>query len=287
MTEPDSEGHIGRGVLLVALAALLWSTGGLGIKAIPDTALKVAFYRSLIAAFVLLAWFKPWRVRISLPFVVGIASYALCLTTFVIATKWTTAANAIFLQYSGVVWVLLFSPLVLKEPLRGRDVFAIGAALGGMALFFVHEFEARGLAGNLVATLSGLFFAALIMSLRLQRGASAEAAVTWGNVLTCLALLPFVAGDLALTPKSFAVLSFLGIFQIGVAYTLFVAGLKYVTATQASLTGMLEPIFNPVWVFLFLGEQPHGLAMAGAVIVLAAIAWHTWMAGRGVPVVGT
>lgn len=287
MSSSDSESHIGRGVLLVALAALLWSTGGLGIKGIPDSALKVAFYRSLIAAVVLLAWFRPWRVKVSAPFLVAIASYALCLTTFVIATKWTTAANAIFLQYSGVIWVLLLSPVFLKEPLRGRDIFAIGAALCGMALFFVHDFEARGLAGSLVATLSGLFFAALIMSLRFQRGASAEAAVTWGNVLTSLALLPFVANDLLLTPKSLGVLTFLGVFQIGVAYALFVAGIKYVTATQASLTGMLEPIANPVWVFFFLGERPHALAIAGACIVLAAIAWHTWVAGRGVPVVGT
>lgn len=292
MIKPQSEehgasGHVGRGVLLVALAALLWSTGGIGIKGIPDTALKVAFYRSAIAAVVLLAWFRPWRIRLSLPFIIAIVSYACCLTTFVIATKWTTAANAIFLQYSGVIWVLLFSPVVLKEPLRGRDVLAIAAALFGMALFFVHEFEARGMAGNLMAVVSGLFFAALIMSLRFQRGASAEAAVTWGNVLTSFALLPFVAGNLALTPKSMGVLMFLGVFQIALAYAFFVAGLKYVTATQASLTGMLEPIANPIWVFLFLREQPHALAIVGGVIVLAAIAWHTWVAGRGVPPVGT
>src|SRR4029079_11456922 len=104
---------------------------------------------------------------------------------------------------------------------------------------------------------------------------AAESAITWGNVAVALALLPFVAHDLSLTWTSFGVLLFLGLFQIGLPYALFVRGLKYVTATQASLTGMLEPIANPIWVFLFLGERPSIYAIAGAVVVLAAIAWHT------------
>jgi drug/metabolite transporter (DMT)-like permease len=99
--------------------------------------------------------------------------------------------------------------------------------------------------------------------------------VTWGNLALALALLPFVGHDLALTPRSFGVLAFLGVFQIGLAYACFVRGLKHVTATQASLTGMLEPVSNPIWVFLFLGERPSVFAMAGGAIVLAAIAWHT------------
>jgi len=264
-----------KGLLYIALAALLWSTGGIGIKYVIDPALKVTFYRSVFAAITLFLIFrKHVRVRWSPSFIAAIVSYAACLTAFVIATKWTTAANAIFLQYAGVVWVLLFSPLVLREPMRRRDVIAIVVAMAGMALFFVGKFEAKGMAGNGMALLSSVFFAALILSLRREHDAS-RAAVTWGNVFIALALIPAVAGDLALTPKSFAALLFLGVFQIGLAYAAFVKGLKYVTATEASLTGMLEPVANPVWVLLFLGERPSAYAMAGAVIVLAAIAWHT------------
>ena len=272
-----------RGILYIAGAALLWSTGGIGIKAISDPPLKVTFYRSLFAAiglFILLGrdvWGRR-RWRSSMTFAIAIVSYCACLTTFVVATKWTTAANAIFLQYAGVIWVLLFSPLVLREPMRSRDVIAIAAAIGGMALFFVGRFETRGMAGNGMALLSSIFFAALILALRRENDA-AQSAIIWGNVALALVMLPAVHDQLALTAKSFGVLLFLGVFQIALAYGLFVRGLKYVTATQASLTGMLEPIANPIWVLLILGERPSPYAIAGAVVVLAAIAWHT-MSGK-------
>jgi drug/metabolite transporter (DMT)-like permease len=268
-----------KGILLIIGAALLWSTGGIGIKAVADSALKITFYRSLFAAIALMLFLgrniwerRQWKSTAA--FAIAIVSYGACLTSFVVATKWTTAANAIFLQYAGVVWVLLLSPIVLRESMRMRDVIAIVVAMSGMALFFVGRFEARGMAGNAMALVSSVFFASLILVLRREQRA-AQAAVTWGNVVCALAVLPFVSHDLALTPRSFAVLAFLGVFQIAIAYVLFVRGLAYVTATQASLTGMLEPVSNPIWVFLFLGEKPSGYAIAGALVVLSAIAWHT------------
>jgi drug/metabolite transporter (DMT)-like permease len=144
----------------------------------------------------------------------------------------------------------------------------------GMALFFVGKFETRGMAGNALALVSSIFFATMIMALRREHHAS-RAAVIWGNVVLSLALFPFVANDLALTTKSLFAMLFLGVFQIGLAYAFFVKGLQYVTATQASLTGMLEPVANPIWVLLFLGEKPSVYAIAGAAIVLVAIGWHT------------
>src|SRR5207248_2689272 len=148
-----------KGLLLIAAAALCWSTGGIGIKGISDSALKVTFYRSVFAAVALVLFFgrSVWgrrRWRSTGVFVAAIVSYGACLTAFVSATISTTAANAIFLQYAGVVWVLLFSPLVLHEPLRRRDAIAIAVAFAGMALFFVGRFEARGMAGNLMALVS-------------------------------------------------------------------------------------------------------------------------------------
>jgi drug/metabolite transporter (DMT)-like permease len=272
-----------RGILLIAATALLWSTGGIGIKAIDDPPLKVTFYRSIFAFIGLLALLRGrvltrrWKSTGAFSF--AIISYCICLTSFVVATKWTTAANAIFLQYAGVVWVLLLSPIVLREPMQRRDAIAIAFALSGMALFFVGRFEARGMAGNGMALVSSVFFAGLILSLRREHDA-AESAITWGNLALALLLLPFVIDDLALTPKSLAILLFLGIFQIAFAYVLFVRGLKYVTATQASLTGMLEPIANPIWVLLFAGEQPSLFAIAGGAIVLCAIAAHTIVGER-------
>lgn len=268
-----------KGVLLVIAAALLWSSGGIGIKAIGDPPLKVTFYRSLFAAIALIAIFRGEVMRkrkwtSTATFVIAIISYGACLTTFVVATKWTTAANAIFLQYAGAIWVLLLSPFVIREAMKARDAIAIAVAMSGMALFFIGKFEARGMAGNGMALISSVFFAALILALRRENRA-AESAITWGNLILAIAILPFVAGNLSLTFRSFLVLLFLGVFQIALAYVLFVRGLKYVTATQASLTGMLEPVANPIWVFLALGERPSGFAVAGGAIVLAAIAWRT------------
>ena len=264
------------GVLFIVLAAILWSSGGIGIKAVTEGPLAVAFYRSLFAAVTLLLLFRRevLSFRFSISFVAAVVSYAACLLTFVTATKWTTAANAIFLQYAGVVWVLLLSPIVLKEPMRRRDVVAVSAAFAGMALFFVGRFEPRGMAGNAMALLSSVFFATLILALRREPHAS-RAAVTWGNVLLAIMLAPFVLTDGVPDERPLFVLALLGIFQIGFAYAAFVKGLQYVTATEASLIGMIEPVANPVWVLIFLGEQPSAFAIGGAVIVLIAVAWHT------------
>ena len=271
-----------RGILLVAAAALLWSTGGIGIKLLSEPPLKIAFYRSATAAVALFLIFRPRVWRWAAPFLVGVASYAACLTTFVLATKWTSAANAIFLQYSGVVWVLIASPFVLKEPFHRRDAVAVSVAFCGMLLFFVGKFESRGYAGEITALISSGFFAILVLALRRERGGGSESVVTYGNVLAALALLPFVYGDLAVTTRSALVLTFLGVLQIGGAYALFVAGLRHVTATEASLVGMLEPISNPIWVFLFLGERPGAFSILGGAIVLGAVAWRTLSGGAAV-----
>ena len=264
-----------KGVFLILAAALLWSSGGIGIKAVSEGPLVVTFYRSLFAAGVLFFLIRPRVPRVTVPFVIATISYGACLTSFVVATKLTTAANAIFLQSSGVIWVLLLSPVFLEERFKMRDGIAVLAAICGMALFFVGELEPKNQLGNVMAIVSSLFFATLIMSLRRERGASAEAAISWGNLLLAIVLLPFIASDLRLAPVSIPILLGLGVFQIGAAYFLFVRGLSHVPATEASLIGMIEPIMNPLWVFLFLGERPRNSALLGGAIVLAAIAWRT------------
>ena len=263
-----------RGVLAIAGAALLWSTGGVGIKAVAAAPLKVACYRSAVAALVLLALFRPRPARRP-AFLATVVCYAGCLTSFVVATKWTTAANAIFLQYSGVVWVFLLAPFVVGERYRAGDAVAIAVALGGMALFFVGRFDARGRAGDVVALASGLFFAGVVLLLRRDPGTAAEAAVTYGNVAVAAVLAPFVLGTPGIDVRSGAILVLLGTCQLAGAYVLFLRGLRHVRATHASLIGMLEPVANPIWVFVLLGETPSRFALLGAAVVLAAIAWRT------------
>ena len=272
-----------RGVLAIASAALLWSGGGVGIRAVAAPPLAIACWRSAFAAAVLLLFFRPGRPRRDLAFVVAVVGYAACLTTFVTATKWTTAANAIFLQYSGVVWVAVLAPVVLGERFEVRDALAVAVALAGVALFFVGHYGGWGRAGDAMALLSGLFYAVIVLSLRREPGAAAEAAVTWGNVLTAVVLLPAAVQAGFPSANALAILAALGTLQIGLAYALFVHGVALVPATRASLVTMLEPIANPVWVFLALGEAPTGFALLGGAIVLGAIAWRTLEGGAERP----
>jgi drug/metabolite transporter (DMT)-like permease len=256
-------------------AALIWSTGGLFIKLVPLDAFGVVFWRSATTfLFLLVALRFPlarWR-KASIPTVVV---YALMILTFVSATKLTTAANAIFLQYTGPLWVLVAAPFLLKEPFRKADAVAIGGALAGMSLFFVGRLEGGALLGNVVALVSGLFFGATILLLRRDQSRDPIASVVLGNLLAALLALPFCWGHLALDGKGLSAVLFLGIVQMGVAYLLFVRGLATVPAAEASLLGMLEPLFNPLWAFLGIGERPSAWALLGGAVVLASVAART------------
>ncbi|HET7453789.1 MAG TPA: DMT family transporter [Thermoanaerobaculia bacterium] len=276
-----------RGALLVAGAAILWSTGGLAIKEIDLSPLTIIFHRAWIATIVLLLLLRPKRIRPTATLFASMVVYAGMVVTFVVATKWTTAANAIFLQDSGIVWVLLLSPVIAHDAIRGRDVAAVAACLVGMTLFFVGKLSAHGMAGNLVALLSGGFYAVTVLLLRRQRGTAAHWTAIGGNALAAVIAFTFAPKPFSASAHEFAILLFLGIVQIGCAYVLFIRGLEAITAAEASIISLLEPILNPVWVFLGIGERPTGFAIAGAAIVVAAIAWRTLATGSsptaGVP----
>lgn len=269
-----------QGRLLVAGAALLWSTGGLAIKLVPLDAVGVVFWRAVLTVVFLVAVFRPSLERWKKASVATAVVYALMILTFVTATKWTTAANAIFLQYTGPFYVLALGPWLLKEKFRKADAIAIAVALGGMSLFFVGRLESGHLAGNLVGVVSGVFFGLTVLLLRRDQSRDAMASVFLGNVIAGAIALPFAWGQLALDAKGFAVIAFLGIVQMGIAYILFVRGLSVVPAAEASLLGMLEPTFNPLWAYLGIGERPSGWALAGGAIVLLSVAGRTLLGAR-------
>lgn len=271
-----------RGRLLVVAAALLWSTGGLAIKLVPLPALGVAFWRSFVSALFLVAVFRPARARWRHASISTSLIYALMILTFVSATKMTTAANAIFLQYTGPLYVLAFAPFLLKERFRRVDAVAVAVALSGMSLFFVGRLDPGALAGNLVAVVAGFFFGLVILCLRRDAAGDAIPSVIAGNFLAAALALPFAFSRLALDGRGILLVLFLGIVQMGISYVLFVRGLAVVPAAEASLLGMLEPMFNPLWAFLGLGERPSAWALLGGAIVLSAVAGRTvfaWRAG--------
>lgn len=288
----DLPGHR-QGLLAVLAAAVLWSTGGLFIKAVSLDALGVTMWRSLVAgiAIALLTGTRiPHPLRATrLEWMLAL-SYALMLVLFVTATKLTTAANAIFLQYTAPLFVLVFGHFLLDERPSRVDLGAVAVAFVGMTLFFVGRLEADALWGNLSAVASGVAFALFLTLLRRKECGprTRPRAMVLGNGLLVVSLLFVNLGRgewAAFTPGvgDIAALLFLGAIQIGLAYVLFGFGIAYVGALEASLIGMLEPVLNPVWVFIFLGERPGWWAVIGGAIIIAAVATRTALSERGRP----
>ncbi|MBM3268357.1 MAG: DMT family transporter [Candidatus Sericytochromatia bacterium] len=283
-----------RGRLLVLGAALCWSFGGLGIKLVEADAWAIAGWRSLFALPVLALALHVFGGRggrvpaaqvLRRPLVwAAAASYALMIVSFVGAAKLTTAANAIFLEYTAPIYVSLLSWRLLRERLRPVDWIAVASSVCGMALLLGEGVAPSAREGNLLGVVSGIAFAGLPLFLRLdqlavarERGTAELAAVApvWaiglGNVLAVLASLPLAQHGPA-RPFDWVVLALLGVFQIGVAYLLYAAGVRRVRALEATLVAEIEPVLNPVWVALGTGEVPGGLAVAGGTLILGAVA---------------
>jgi len=271
------------GLLYVGTAGLLWSTSGLFIKVLTLSAWQIAGYRSLLAVLALAVFARirqePLGIRFDANCIAAASAYTVVLVAFVVATKLTTAANAIFLQFTAPIYLLALEPKVLGTPFRRRDLLAVLACLGGMSLFFLDHLEAGHLAGNLLGLLSGLALAifSLLLKQRSLRhpGASPVGAIALGNILVFLVCLPFLARQSLPTPPQGLALVFLGVVQLGLAYRLFAAGVRRVSATAAMITSMMEAVFNPLWVFLGTGERPAPLAVLGGLIILGVVVGYS------------
>lgn len=277
-----------RSRLLLLAAAVLFSTGGAAFKATTLSGWQVASFRAGIAALVLLALpeaRRGWRWSI-VPIAV---TYAATLILFVVANRLTTAANAIFLQSTAPLYVLLLGPLLLHERIRGSDVAYMMAVLGGITLFFVGAEATSATApdphrGNLVALASGPTYALTLVGLRwLARrgqGDSALAATTLGNVLACVAVLPLALPVRGGGAIDVAVLLYLGVFQVGLAYVCLTRGIRYVPGVEATTLLIAEPVMSPVWAWLVHGERPGAWALAGGGVIVAATLVNTWRNAR-------
>jgi len=266
-------------LLLVLAAAILWSTGGLFIKATSLSAVELSFGRSLLAAITVAIVTR--REGFGLNRVTAITSvlYAALLLLFVLATKLTTAANAIFLQYTAPVYVLILEPLFYKEKFRLRDLATVAACAVGMSLFFVGKLRPEDVTGNLVALGSGVCFALYFLLMRHSKAREVNRASSaiYGNLIAVAIAAPAFlnAARRGITPNDFASMAYLGIIQIGVAYALFTAAMaRGLRSLDASIVGYVEPVLNPIWVFLFIGERPSGWAMMGGTIIIASVIVH-------------
>jgi len=275
---------------MVLAAALLFSTGGAAVKMTSLTGPQVACTRAAIAAAALLIFLpNAWR-GLSWRSVLVSWAYAATTISFALANKLTTAANAVFLQSAAPLYILILSPLLLRESIRRRHLLFMAALATGMSMIVgggqpPSATAPEPLLGNLLGILTGVCWALTVIGLRWlgreqigeTQGHAAAAAVVGGNLIASLATLPAALPLEATTAVDWAAVSFLGIFQIALAYVFLVHGVKRVGAFEASLLILVEPVLSPVWAWMIHGEQPSALAMlGGAVIVLATAVYTAW-----------
>jgi len=268
---------IGQGAIL--LAAILWSTAGLSIKFIPWHPIVIAGGRSIIAAvFIIVSRFivPPPRGVKNKPFSLWAAAiaYSLAMLSFVMANKLTSSANAILLQYSAPVWAALMGWWLIKEKPHWEHWGALIIVAGGLVLFFRGSLGSGALLGDGIAVFSGLSFGAYFVFMRMHKDGNPRDAALLAHIITGVFSIPFffLYPPLLSTPAVCSIF-YLGIIQLGVSSLVFAYGIKRVTAVQAMLTAITEPILNPVWVLIVTGERPVIESIAGgAVIIIAVVA---------------
>jgi drug/metabolite transporter (DMT)-like permease len=259
-------------ILSLVLCATLWSLGGLFIKLVDWTALGIAGARSLLGGLTILIFVRKPNITFSAPQILAALCNAGTMILFVYANKLTTSANAILLQYGAPLYVALFAWVLLGERPGWEHWVGLVLILGGMTLFFQEKVSPGNSMGNLLAILSGFTFAFYAIFMRMQKSGSPVESILLSHLLVFLFSLPSILA----TPPRFSgtgwvSLVVLGVFQIGVSSVLFARGIKGITTLQAMLITTLEPILNPLWVFLVLGETPTRNALWGGSMILLAV----------------
>lgn len=273
-------------MLLILLAALLWSTGGVFIKATSLNAFQTSLWRSLFASLALLLIVRPKTLLLDATSLIASLAYTATLILFVLGTKLTTAANAILLQYTAPIYILVLAHFILNEKMTRIGVMTVALCITGMAIFFLDKLSPEGVVGNLAALGSGVCFAVMTVFLRKNKGGEPVSAILFGNiwiVIICAAISFFQVHSLdafALSHKDALLTGFLGVFQIALPYVLFVHAIKHIPALEASLLSMLEPILNPIWVMLFVGEIPSLNAVIGGSVIIGAVALQNIITAR-------
>jgi drug/metabolite transporter (DMT)-like permease len=273
-----------KGPLFILAASVCWSLGGVCIRFIPWGAMSINSLRAMLAVLV----FVIYRRSVKIEFTSGNIFAALCLsattTLFVFANKLTYAANAILLQFTAPVFIILIELIFYKKKPKISEMTAISSTIFGMLLFFAGSFDpAAGsqadniLLGNILAILSGLCFAGVFVCNK-RKDAKPEQSLLLGFIISSVIGLPFIFFEVTAELIPWVAMLFLGIIQVGLAYVLFSAGIKKTPALLACLITAMEPVLNPLWVALAFGELPGIFAVfGGAVIVLTVVIYNIWV----------
>lgn len=257
-------------LIMLAATAIMWSLGGLLIKSVDMHPLAISGTRSAIAAVVIWLYLRRPKFTWSKTQLATALAYAATVMLFVAANRLTTATNAIMLQFTAPIYVAFLAHHFLKERTTRFDWLVILATLGGMALFFLEYLGPSGLLGNVFAVQSGISFAVFTVLMRLQKDGSPLESVLLGNILSALIGLPFLVGAPPIA-ADYLPLIILGVVQLGIPYILYSHAIKHVGALDAILVPVLEPLLNPLWVFLMLGETPGTWSLLGALVVITSV----------------
>jgi drug/metabolite transporter (DMT)-like permease len=261
------------GIWAMAATAFLWSSAGLFIRVIDWNPFAIAGMRSLVSSLVILAWLRRPKFHWSFPQVGAALASSATMLLFVSANKTTSAANAILLQYIGPVFTAIIGAWILKERARLEHWIAFIFVALGMVLLFMDKLGGGRLLGNVLAVLSGLVFSFYYIFMRLQKDESPLESILLAHWLTAaigLGVALFLPRPV-FTWQAAGAIAMLGVFQVGLSAILFTAAIKRIPAVFANLIAVIEPVFNPLWVFLALGEAPGLHAIAGGAVIIVAV----------------
>ena len=260
-----------KAIVLTCLVALMWSLAGYNIKMIQWPAEAIAGGRSLIAVILLAPLFlRKGKLKVNRYVLGGAVCYAAFNYCFSLSTKLTTSAMAIMMQYTAPIYVALLSWVFLRERISKADIASVGAVFGGMLLFFLDSSGGGSVIGNIIAVFNGITFAGISIFLRLQKDGDPALSMYFGNAISAVVGLPFMvsAGVPDLTSLLFLLLA--GVL-VAVTYTLYAKASTGLSALETVLLPIIDPLMNPVWVFLLLGEAPGVLSLLGAGVILVTV----------------
>ncbi len=277
MTQTDIK-RKNRAMLLMVITAAMWSLGGIFIKLISWSPFLIAGIRSGISGSIMAMYMAATHTHFKLNKYSVLAGVGLAFsaTLFTIANKLTTAANAIVLQYTAPIFILIIFALFFKQKMQKQDVLVVCITMGGMVLFFLDQLSPGNMLGNVFGILAGIFLAQMFVMV--GRGGDDDATRMSGimiaHVLTLLIGLPIgIPQTTEIAAIEIVYVIILGVFQLGIPYVIYGIASRDCPPLACSLIGMLEPLLNPVWVAIFIGEVPGPFALVGAVIIIATVSW--------------
>jgi len=262
------------GIFLAFIAAFLWSTGGIGIKALSLNGVQIACFRALFSSLAFLPFFRLSKLKWNRLLIGFIISFTWMTTSFVVSTKLTTAANAIALQYTSVFWVFLFDELLVKRTLQKEKILPLVIVLIGIWFYMSEPNTGTNVLGNIIGLSSGMAFGLVAIFLRRLSLPDGKSLICLTNGIVFVILFMATGFEIPITENvvfELSVLIYLGAVQIALSYAIFNKALHTITSLTGSFVALIEPVLNPIWVYLLLKEVPTFNGFMGWICLMTSV----------------